>query len=186
MAKKRKIPNRRSKVRTHIQQSPMFQRSPMSQQSSLPQRLTLAPIDKRISIETFVGEQRDQAELSEDDAMELAWQMHPDLDKLRLKDRLPDELIDDQGNLWSPTMHIQMHTIVERQLANGEPKGIAELAIRFEQEGILDSHEIRHALASAVGDELWRASQEGTLFELDSYRENVHRNYQRFCVAKTG
>ena len=145
---------------------------------------TLSRNDKRVPIEQFVAERRDQDELSEDDAIEIAWEMHPDLNRMRLSDTLPDEMDDGEGNVWSPRMHIDMHAIIERQLANNDPDGIADRAIGYEREGKLDSHEIRHVLASAVSEQLWYMSTESCPFDCQRYIDNVERSYEMFVQAK--
>ena len=68
------------------------------------------------------------------------------------------QLIDRDGNFWNPVMHVNMHAMIERQLAPTTINGIVELAIKYEREGELDSHEIRHVLAAAVSDEMWYTS----------------------------
>jgi hypothetical protein len=147
-------------------------------------RSSLVATDVRVSIEQFVAQQQLQPRLSEDDAAELVWQMHPDLDELRQAKRLPKEFVDEEGNPWNPRMHIEMHFVIERQLASDEPAGIADLAIGYEREGILDSHEVRHALASAVGDELWLMTQEKIPFDNDRYFSSIADRYRQFVASK--
>jgi hypothetical protein len=147
-------------------------------------RSTLSHEDKRVSIEQFVAGCQGQDELSEDDAYERACEMHPDLNRMRLNGTLPDEMVDGEGNVWSPRMHIDMHAIIERQLANDDPSGIADRAIAYEREGKLDSHEIRHALASAVSEQLWYMSKEGCPFDSQRYFDDIERQYQTFVQAK--
>jgi hypothetical protein len=150
----------------------------------LTKRSTLSREDRRVPIEQFVAEHGDQDELSDDEAFELAWEMHPDLNRLRLKDTLPEEMVDGEGNVWSPRMHIDMHVMIECQLANNDPDGIADLAIRYEREGKLDPHEIRHMLAAAVSEQLWYMSKEGCPFDSQRYFDDIERSYERFVQAK--
>ena len=110
--------------------------------------------------------------------------MHPDLNRMRLSGTLPEEQVDGAGNDWNPSMHIDMHAIIERQLANNDPRGIADRAIAYEREGKLDSHEIRHALASAVSEQLWYMSKEGCPFDCERYFVDIKRSYQTFVQAK--
>jgi hypothetical protein len=149
-----------------------------------PRRSTHAREHAQVSIEQFVAERQGQDELSEDDAYERACEMHPDLNRMRLNGTLPDEMVDGEGNVWSPRMHIDMHTIIERQLATNDPAGIADRAIAYEREGKLDSHEIRHALASAVSEQLWYMSKEGCPFDCERYFVDIKRSYQTFVQAK--
>ena len=174
MAKKHKFPRRRQlRTRLGVPSGPI-RRSP------------LASTDRRDSIEEFVAEQKNRPKLDEDDAMELAWWLHPDLDRLRLSGNLPEELMDGDGNVWNPVMHINMHAIIERQLATNDPDGVVELAIKYEREGKLNSHEIGHVLAAAVGDEMWYTSTNKVLFDANRYFENIRLNYQTFVHAKNG
>lgn len=148
------------------------------------QRSALGREDKRVSIEQFVAERQGEGELSEDDVQELVWEMHPDLNRMRLRGTLPDELVDEEGRAWNPRMHIDMHTIVERQLALNEPEGIADLAIQFEREKKLDSHEIRHVLAAAIGEQLWHMMKQRQLFDSQRYFRDIRRLYNEFLNAK--
>ena len=131
-----------------------------------------------------MAERRQQGELSEDEATEIAWEMHPDLNRMRLSGTLPEELVDGEGNVWSPSMHIDWHIIIERQLANNDPDGVADRAIHYEREGILDSHEIRHVLAAAVSEQSWYMAKEGCLFDSQRYFADIERMYARFVQAK--
>ena len=135
-------------------------------------------------IEQFVAEHGDQDELSEDDVFELAWEMHPDLNRMRLNGTLPEEQVDDEGNVWSPRMHINMHVIIESQLANNDPDGIADRAIKYEREEKLDSHEIRHVLAAAVSEQIWTMSKERCPFDRQRYFDDIERTYETFVQAK--
>jgi hypothetical protein len=163
---------------------PKKKRKQRGGEGRLTKRSTLSRDDKPVPIEQFVAEHRDQEELSEDEAFELAWEMHPDLNRMRLKDTLPEEMVDGEGNVWSPRMHIDMHVIVERQLANNDPDGIADRAIKYEREGKLDSHEIRHMLAAAVSEQVWYMSKEGRPFSSERYFDDIERSYERFVQAK--
>jgi hypothetical protein len=149
-----------------------------------PRRSTHACEHAQVSIEQFVAERQGQEDLSEDEAFELVWEMHPDLNRMRLNDALPEEQVDGAGNVWNPSMHIDMHAIIERQLANNDPRGIADRAIAYEREGKLDSHEIRHVLASAVSEQLWYMSKEGCPFDCERYFVDIKRSYQTFVQAK--
>jgi hypothetical protein len=50
---------------------------------------------------------------------------------------------------------------------------------------ILDSHEVRHALAGAVGEEIWYVMKNSVLFDNERYFESIHRNYDLFVKAKS-
>ena len=47
---------------------------------------------------------------------------HPDLRRALESGSLPEELTDEQGNAWNPRVHLTMHAIVERQIANDDPQ----------------------------------------------------------------
>ena len=66
--------------------------------------------------------------LSEDAAWEIALKEHPEW----RKDALPEEIIGEDGEPMSPRLHLQMHAVVERQLATDDPKGVVAIAALFE------------------------------------------------------
>ena len=113
-------------------------------------------------------------QLSEDEAFQIALDDHPDLRKRWLKDKLPDEMIDDQGNAWSPRMHLQIHAIVERQIANDEPRRIAVIARQLAEAGV-DRHEIRHFLAQPVTSQMWHIMKEGRLYDEEQHLRELRK-----------
>ena len=45
--------------------------------------------------------------------------------------------------------------------------------------------EVRHALAAAVGEEIWYMMKNNVLFDNERYFENIHRNYDLFVKARS-
>ena len=106
--------------------------------------------------------------LSEDEAMRIALKSHPQWRSQWERGTLPDEIVGEDGQPMSPRMHITVHTIVERQLAADEPKGVVAIARELEQLG-LSRHEVRHAIGQAVANQFWYMSKEGRTFDTDLY-----------------
>ena len=79
----------------------------------------------------------------------------------------------------SPQLHLTTHTIVERQLAADEPKGVAAIARQLAELG-LSRHEIRHEIGQAVAGQMWYMMKEGCVFDEERYlhelREIVESN----------
>jgi hypothetical protein len=106
--------------------------------------------------------------LTEDEAYEIALNDHPDLREQLDNDTLPDELVDDDGNVWSPRSHLAIHTVIERQIANDEPRGIAQIARRLAESGV-DHHEIRHLMGVPLTEQIWNVTHEGVEFDERQY-----------------
>ncbi len=106
--------------------------------------------------------------LSEDEAIRIVLKSHPQWRRQWERGTLPDEIVGEDGQPMSPRMHIAVHTIVERQLATDEPKGVAAISRELEQLG-LSLHEVRHAVGQAVASQLWHISHEARTFDADSY-----------------
>jgi hypothetical protein len=66
---------------------------------------------------------------------------------------LPDELEDEDGNIWNPHMHLSLHAILECQIANDEPVGMRQADQKLTKAGI-DRHDIRHLLALPLAEQL--------------------------------
>lgn len=112
--------------------------------------------------------------LSEDEAYEIALNDHPDLLELSNKDDLPEEMIDDDGNPWNPGMHLQMHAVIEAQIANDEPTGIAGIAQRLAELGV-DHHEIRHLMAQPLVDQIWEITRNDMEFDEPKYMRDQQK-----------
>ncbi len=154
-------------------------------QHQRPKRPVVFPgAEKEVPISQLIAARDEQDELDEDDSEEMVWEMHPDLNRMRLDGTLPEEMVDGAGNITSPRMHINMHAIIERQLFNNDPEGITDLAVGYEQENKLTSHEIRHALAAAVSEQIWLMSKERRLFDTQQYFLAIERSYETFVRAK--
>ena len=106
--------------------------------------------------------------LSEDEATRIVLKSHPQWRRQWERGTLPDEIAGEDGQPMSPQMHIAVHTIVERQLAADEPKGVVAISQELEQLG-LPRHEVRHAIGQAVAGQLWSMSKEARMFDADSY-----------------
>lgn len=153
----------------------------------IPERQMFAQQDARDAIESklasrVVGVETD--DMSEEDARDIAFNNHPDLKALEELGTLPDKIRDEKGDVWSPRMHIAMHTIIERQLACDEPAGIVELAIRLERELILCAHEIKHAIAAALVEQILAMQHGQEVFDAEQYLADIESAYQQYCESR--
>ncbi len=113
-------------------------------------------------------------ELSDNNAIQIVLKSHPEWRTGWERGTLPDEVIGEDGQPMSPRMHIAIHTIVERQLATDDPKGIVAIAHEMEQAG-MSSHEVRHAIGQAVSGQLWAMSKERRAFNSAQYFAELRR-----------
>ena len=86
----------------------------------------------------------------------------------------PDEITGEDGEPFSPRLHIMVHVIVERQLAADEPEGVVAVAQELEQQG-LSQHDIRHAIGQAVASQLWYMNKEGCVFDQVRYMADIRK-----------
>ena len=107
-------------------------------------------------------------ELSEDEAMRIAIESHPQWRSQWERGTLPDEITGEDGEPMNPRLHLVVHVIVERQLAADDPKGVVAIARQLEQLGV-SRHEVRHAIGQAVAGQLWALGHEGHTFDADRY-----------------
>jgi hypothetical protein len=106
--------------------------------------------------------------LSEDEALLIVLGDHPQWRRQWEDGTLPDEITGEDGEPMSPRMHIEVHIVVERQLADDEPAGVIEVAQELEQLG-LSRHDIRHEISRAVAGQLWHMDKEGCAFDEGRY-----------------
>jgi hypothetical protein len=111
---------------------------------------------------------RKKRELTEDAALDIALRDHPEWRKAWQKDELPEEIVGEDGKPMSPQLHLQMHAVVERQLAADDPKGVVAIAAQLEQLGF-SQHDIRHEIGCVVANHMWYVMQEGCVFDENRY-----------------
>ena len=148
----------------------------------LVRRPGFAPQDSRDAIQSKLVQGLLGEEMSEDEAREIALENHPDLKEMELAGTLPDRMLDENDGVWSPRMHIAMHTVIERQLACNEPAGIVELAIKFEGEGKLCAHEIKHVIAAALVEQIWAMQHTQVAFDEEQYFVDIEAAYIQALV----
>jgi hypothetical protein len=129
-------------------------------------------------------EQESDDQFTDDQFMDDVLCQHPDLARMMLDGQLPDELIDDDGNAWSPWTHIQLHIVVERQLAGDKPAGIRATALSMERDKKLSQHDIRHVIAAALAEQIWHAVKEQRTFDEALYFRDIARNYLEWLAAR--
>ena len=110
---------------------------------------------------------------AEDLAYSRSLEMHPHLLELNYTKGLPDEAVDEDGEIWNVNLHLTIHAALENQLAQDEPKGIADLALKMESEGILGPHEVRHAIMNSLANSIWKVQTKKVPFR----RSRVHRRH---------
>ena len=107
--------------------------------------------------------------------------MHPDFEQfIDNHGELPAQLVNDLGETWSPQLHLSLHEAVESQLANDEPAGIVDLAMRFESEGKIGTHEIRHVLMNAMAGQIFEMQKHKRDFDSAGYLREIEQSYRQF------
>ena len=106
--------------------------------------------------------------LSEDAAWEIALRDHPEWRRAWEKGELPDEIIGEDGEPTSPRAHLQIHTVVECQLAADEPQGVVAIAQELAQLGV-SKHDVRHEIGSVIAEHMWYMTKEGCPFDEGRY-----------------
>ena len=107
-------------------------------------------------------------ELSEDAAMEIALRDHPEWRRALEDGTLPEEIAGEDGEPMSPHAHLHIHTVVERQLAVDDPKGVVAIARELEQLGV-SRHDIRHEIGAVIAQHMWYMSKEECPFDERRY-----------------
>ena len=111
---------------------------------------------------------RKKRTLNDDVAWEIALKDHPEWRKAWQKGELPEEIVGEDGEPMSPRLHLQMHAVVEYQLAADEPQGVAAIAAQLEQLGF-SRHDIRHEIGCVVANHMWYMMKEGCVFDEKRY-----------------
>lgn len=111
-------------------------------------------------------------ELSEEEAFEIALEDHPEYRRAFLKDKLPEEVVDEEGNAMNPRAHLEMHAVVERQLASDNPPGVAAIAQELRDLRV-SRHNIRHAIAGILSEEMWHMMKENRVFDEKRYLDRL-------------
>lgn len=116
------------------------------------------------------------------EADEIVLRMHPDfLEVVRSGRDLPEEITDEDSNVWNPRMHLAMHSAVESQLVRNQPEGIFTLACELESEQRIGSHQIRHAMADVFAGMIWSMQREDKLFDSDLYLKEISERYEVYA-----
>ncbi len=113
-------------------------------------------------------------ELAEDAALETALRDHPEWRRAWEKGELPDEMIGEDGQPMSPHAHLHIHTVVERQLAAEEPKGVVAIARELEQLGV-SRHDVRHEIGAVIAEHIWYMTKEECPFDEGRYLVDLRK-----------
>jgi len=109
-----------------------------------------------------------ETKLSEEAAWKTALRDHPDWRHAWERDELPDETIGENGEPMSPRVHLQIHAVVERQLAADDPKGVVAIAEELGQLG-LSRHDVRHEIGRVITEHMWYMTKENCPFDEGRY-----------------
>jgi hypothetical protein len=120
---------------------------------------------------------RRKRKLSEDAALEIALNDHPEWRKAWRRGELPDEIVGEDGEPMSPRAHLHIHAIVERQLAGDDPKGVAAIAAQLQELG-LSKHDIRHEIGCVIASHMWYVMKEGAEFDEKRYLSDLQKVVQ--------
>jgi hypothetical protein len=112
--------------------------------------------------------------LSEDAAFLIALRDHPEWRRAWQKNELPEEIVGEDGEPMSPRAHLQIHAIVERQLAADEPQGVAAIAHQLEKLGV-SKHDVRHEIGSVLAEHIWYMEKEGCPFDDGRYLAELRK-----------
>jgi len=112
--------------------------------------------------------------LSEDAAFLIALRDHPEWRRAWQKNDLPDEIVGEDGQPMSPRAHLQIHAVVERQLAADEPKGVVAIARQLEQLGV-SKHDVRHEIGGVLAEHMWYMETEGCPFDEGRYLAELRK-----------
>ena len=120
-------------------------------------------------------------EITEDEALEIAYRDHPEWRRAWEKGELPNEVTGEDGEPMSPQAHLHIHAVVERQLAADDPKGVLAIARELEQLGV-SRHDVRHEIGAVISEHMWYMMKEGCPFDEDRYLVELRKiveSYQR-------
>jgi hypothetical protein len=120
-----------------------------------------------------VGKKK-KREMTEDAALEIALQDHPEWRRAWERGELADEITDEDGQTMNPRAHLHMHAVVERQLAADEPKGVLAIARELEQLGV-SRHDVRHEIGAVIAEHMWYMTKEGCPFDEGRYLAELRK-----------
>ena len=115
-----------------------------------------------------MSRKRKKQSLSEDAAWEIALRDHPEWRKAWEKDKLPEEIVGQDGEPMNPRLHLEMHAVLERQLAADDPKGVVAIARQLERLGF-SPHDVRHQIGGVLAKHMWYMMMEGCPFDEKRY-----------------
>jgi hypothetical protein len=111
-----------------------------------------------------------KGELTEDAAL----RDHPEWRRAWEKGELLDKMIGEDGQPMNPHAHLHIHTVVERQLAAAEPKGVVAIARELEQLGV-SRHDVRHEIGAVIAEHMWYITKEGCPFDEGRYLAELRK-----------
>ncbi len=117
--------------------------------------------------------------LGEAEAWQIALKDHPEFRQAFEDGTLPEEIVDETGNVVNPHLHLTAHVIIERQLAGDSPKGVATIARELEELG-LSRHEIRHEMARPATGQIWYMLKEKCQFDEKRYLDELREIVESF------
>jgi len=116
--------------------------------------------------------------ITEEKAWFIALGDHPELAKIIEEEGdLPEEMVDEEGNVWNPQIHLTLHCTLECQIARDEPAGIAAIAEQLTACN-LSRHDVRHAMADPLATQLSQMMNEQQRFDQTQYLKELHEVVQ--------
>jgi hypothetical protein len=72
----------------------------------------------------------------------------------------------------NPYLHVAMHTVIERQIADRKPPEADQALFRLTRAGI-ERHEAMHQILQAFTQIFWEMLQKKTPFDMETYRRRL-------------
>ncbi len=91
------------------------------------------------------------------------------------------ETVIEGGHEVNPTLHVQLHLVVENQILDREPPFVAEAAEAMERAG-MDPHDVRHYLAEIMAHQV-HVALSGQPYDKEQHRERVEELLRNLSLA---
>jgi hypothetical protein len=75
----------------------------------------------------------------------------------------------------SPIMHINIHGIIENQLADKEPPFVARALLKLTNNGVT-RHEAIHVIGNALAEQIWVIMSEEKTYDDHKYQQDINRH----------
>lgn len=113
-------------------------------------------------------------ELTDAAALEIAVRDHPEWRRAWERGELADEILGEDGQPMNPRVHLEIHAVVERQLAADDPKGVVAIARELARLGV-SRHDVRHEIGAVAAKQIWRMMNSGSTFNERRYLAELRK-----------